>query len=337
MKISTKILILAFFLVEISHGIETLDKISEESNILNLNKTLNEQDMLKINRSKRSLYYRNDNLLAKQDRLRRLRLARNPVFGMFGRYSRAFTDILGLGSPYNYGGFRRYPDYDDYYGYDTYDAYGPYGYDYYENSHKNYYRKPKKPIPNRPKLSQNQLRPTKENHHVGIKLSNRLKEFKNSVKSNISIDKNIPNSDVNKLSSLLNQIDPSNSSSIIRKDSSVNKSNEKTPISNNLKKVKIPSHLVEMKFPSIEKLASRIVSSLDGSTSSESKKKLVTTTSPSKTYKSYNTNSNMLKFQTSTRASISNGLKKEKISSSLVEKKFPKIDKLASRIVSHFI
>ena len=287
-------------------------------------------------RSKRSLYYRNDNQMNRHDQIRRLRLARNPVFGRFGR----FADLFGLWG----GGFNDYPDY--------YDSYGDY---------TNQRRIRPTPRPKPPKPERYSVPARKNSQHVGIKLSSRLNAYPLTPKSNTSL------TGINKLSQLLNQINSANSTKSKEEPSVTNTdtvtSTKKSSLNgSDLKKVKTPAHLIQMRFPTIDRLASRIVSSMDSSasTSTPSARRYTMNYSPSALSSSLWSSSlvapnsyaelasmgvrqpsnrlNQIKLKESAKASALTNLKKLKTpSTSLADKKFPKIEKLASRIVSHFI
>ena len=266
-----------------------------------------------------------------------MRLARNPVFGDFGRYSRMFSDVFGFGRPYQ--GFNKpydYYNYPDYYDYsfrggrtnDYYDTPDDSGYDYDLN--------------NRPGVKSKINGYNKKNQkYVGVKLSNK-------VEGGGGADHGHNSTAVPKYKAILNQIKYGNVSMKrpdVETSRGVDAFGSKKTSGSTLKKLKTPSHLVAMKFPKIEKLAAKIASSLDDSYVENVTKKnlfLVPSTTTTSAPTTTTTTATRAISKVASLAALLNGslksslsLKNSKLSTS--ERKFPKIDRLASRIVSHFV
>jgi len=292
-------------------------------------------------RSRRALYYRNDLESMRNDHRRRLWLARNPVFGDFGRYSRIFGNIFGTG---NYQRSPRRFNNDYYNGYaDNYDY--PSNSDYYYDDYYNY--GPSR----RPSAKKNMDGPKKNKKFVGVKLSNKFPSNDLNDDAMYGFNTTLSNGHASKLSSILNKIKFGNATSNTKESEKLNsnslfRSKQKTNL-NDLKKLRTSSHLIEMKFPKLDSLALKIASSMETSAPASSTS-TSTSTSTKKTFLANALKTSTKNYFSSTPASTTTrSLRKAstvktpsfKLANTTPanERKFIKVDKLASRIVSHFI
>ena len=329
---------LIFYLVGISDAKDDLisNKVENLKFLESNHVDLSDIERVK-SRSKRAMYYRNDPESMRNDMRRRLWLARNPIFGNFGRYSRMFRNIFGIGNQPMPSHFNNdyYSDYsDNYYDYPSYSN----SYDYYNYG--------------------SSRRPSSKNGHggaakkgkkyVGVKLSNKYPSDDLSDDSFYGSNLTIAKDRTSKLSSILNKIRFGNETSSSKKSEPLSNSIARTKQTlNDLKKQRTSSYLVERKFPDIDKLALKIASNMESSGASTTTKKsflsepktttkdyfLALSTQRTTTRNSKKTNVVEKKESQPTKSPIT--IKSGQTSSN--EKKFNKVDKLASRIVSHFI